>query len=46
MPGPKEPTDYALDQIMTPLINELLELKQGEFKFCSSDLWLTLYQVL
>ena len=30
MPGPKEPTDYALDQMLSPLIEELLELKQGE----------------
>ncbi|QRV94930.1 Transposase family Tnp2 protein [Ceratobasidium sp. AG-Ba] len=29
MPGPNEPNDYALDQMLGPLINELLELKQG-----------------
>ncbi|CCO36813.1 hypothetical protein RSOLAG1IB_12102 [Rhizoctonia solani AG-1 IB] len=29
MPGPKEPNDYALDQMLSPLIEELLELKQG-----------------
>ncbi|QRW12956.1 hypothetical protein RhiLY_11955 [Ceratobasidium sp. AG-Ba] len=29
MPGPKEPNDYALDQILEPLIDELLQLKQG-----------------
>ncbi|CUA68980.1 POC1 centriolar protein homolog A [Rhizoctonia solani] len=29
MPGPKEPSDYALDQMLAPLIEELLELKQG-----------------
>ncbi|CAE6410562.1 unnamed protein product [Rhizoctonia solani] len=29
MPGPKEPSDYALDQMLVPLIDELLELKQG-----------------
>jgi hypothetical protein len=30
MPGPNEPSDYALEQIMEPLIEELLELQQGE----------------
>ncbi|KDN42594.1 hypothetical protein RSAG8_06737, partial [Rhizoctonia solani AG-8 WAC10335] len=30
MPGPKEPDDYALDQMLAPLIEELLQLKQGE----------------
>ncbi|EUC61398.1 hypothetical protein RSOL_392940 [Rhizoctonia solani AG-3 Rhs1AP] len=29
MPGPKEPSDYALDQMLAPLIQELLQLKQG-----------------
>jgi hypothetical protein len=29
MPGPNEPNDYALNQMLEPLINELLELKQG-----------------
>ncbi|CAE6392968.1 unnamed protein product [Rhizoctonia solani] len=29
MTGPKEPNDYALDQMLGPLIEELLELKQG-----------------
>ncbi|QRV74708.1 Transposase family Tnp2 protein [Ceratobasidium sp. AG-Ba] len=29
MPGPNEPNNYALDQILTPLVDELLELKQG-----------------
>ncbi|QRV95522.1 Transposase family tnp2 [Ceratobasidium sp. AG-Ba] len=29
MPGPHEPDDYALDQMLSPLIEELLELKQG-----------------
>ncbi|QRV72064.1 Transposase family Tnp2 protein [Ceratobasidium sp. AG-Ba] len=29
MPGPSEPNSYALDQILTPLVDELLELKQG-----------------
>ncbi|CEL55034.1 LPS-assembly protein [Rhizoctonia solani AG-1 IB] len=29
MPGPNEPNDYALDQMLEPLIEELLELKQG-----------------
>ncbi|KAF8598357.1 hypothetical protein BDV93DRAFT_397338, partial [Ceratobasidium sp. AG-I] len=30
MPGPKEPGDYALDQMMEPLVDELLRLQQGE----------------
>ncbi|QRV96270.1 Transposase family tnp2 [Ceratobasidium sp. AG-Ba] len=29
MPGPSEPNDYALDQMLEPLIDELLKLKQG-----------------
>ncbi|QRV93059.1 Transposase family tnp2 [Ceratobasidium sp. AG-Ba] len=29
MPGPHEPNDYALDQMLSPLIDELLQLKQG-----------------
>ncbi|QRW10162.1 Transposase family tnp2 [Ceratobasidium sp. AG-Ba] len=29
MPGPNEPNHYALDQMLEPLIDELLELKQG-----------------
>ncbi|QRV80055.1 Transposase family tnp2 [Ceratobasidium sp. AG-Ba] len=29
MPGPREPNDYALDQMLSPLIDELLQLKQG-----------------
>ncbi|QRV78265.1 Transposase family tnp2 [Ceratobasidium sp. AG-Ba] len=29
MPGPKEPNDYALDQMLEPLVDELLQLKQG-----------------
>ncbi|QRV73450.1 Transposase family tnp2 [Ceratobasidium sp. AG-Ba] len=29
MPGPKEPDHYALDQMMEPLVDELLQLKQG-----------------
>ncbi|KDN47424.1 hypothetical protein RSAG8_03564, partial [Rhizoctonia solani AG-8 WAC10335] len=29
MPGPKEPSDYALDQMLAPLIEELLQLKLG-----------------
>ena len=33
MPGPSEPTDYALEQMLEPLVNELLKLKQG--KRCS-----------
>ncbi|QRV85925.1 Transposase family tnp2 [Ceratobasidium sp. AG-Ba] len=28
-PGPKEPSDYALEQMLEPLVNDLLELKQG-----------------
>ncbi|EUC58792.1 transposase family Tnp2 protein [Rhizoctonia solani AG-3 Rhs1AP] len=28
-PGPKEPNDYTLDQMLGPLIEELLELNQG-----------------
>ncbi|EUC63646.1 transposase family Tnp2 protein [Rhizoctonia solani AG-3 Rhs1AP] len=28
-PGPKEPNDYALDQMLMPLIEELLQLNQG-----------------
>ncbi|EUC56821.1 transposase family Tnp2 protein [Rhizoctonia solani AG-3 Rhs1AP] len=29
MPGPKEPNGYALDQMLAPLIEELLQLEQG-----------------
>lgn len=29
MPGPNEPNDYALGQMLGPLVDELLELKQG-----------------
>ncbi|KAF8593020.1 hypothetical protein BDV93DRAFT_461967, partial [Ceratobasidium sp. AG-I] len=29
IPGPNEPSDYALDQVLEPLVNELLQLKQG-----------------
>ena len=29
MPGPNEPDSYALDQMLGPLIEELLQLKQG-----------------
>jgi hypothetical protein len=30
-PGPHEPNDYMLDQIMEPLIDELLMLQKGEY---------------
>jgi hypothetical protein len=33
MPGPNEPSDYALDQMLGPLVDELLQLKQGKFKW-------------
>ncbi|EUC58849.1 transposase family Tnp2 protein, partial [Rhizoctonia solani AG-3 Rhs1AP] len=29
MPGPNEPNDYALDQMLDPLLEELLQLQQG-----------------
>ncbi|QRV98832.1 Transposase family tnp2 [Ceratobasidium sp. AG-Ba] len=29
MTGPNEPSAYALDQMLTPLVDELLQLKQG-----------------
>ncbi|KDN34883.1 hypothetical protein RSAG8_12070, partial [Rhizoctonia solani AG-8 WAC10335] len=29
MPGPNEPNDYALDQMLDPLVEELLQLQQG-----------------
>lgn len=29
MPGPNEPDSYALDQMLGPLVDELLQLKQG-----------------
>lgn len=29
MPGPNEPDEYGLDQMLEPLINEMLQLKQG-----------------
>jgi hypothetical protein len=29
MPGPNEPDNYTLEQIIEPLISELLELQQG-----------------
>jgi hypothetical protein len=28
-PGPNEPNDYALDQLLEPVIEDLLELQQG-----------------
>ncbi|QRV94937.1 Transposase family tnp2 [Ceratobasidium sp. AG-Ba] len=31
MPGPKEPSHYALDQMLEPLVDELLQLKQGKW---------------
>lgn len=31
MPGPNEPSDYALDQILEPLVDEFLQLKQGTY---------------
>lgn len=30
MPGPKEPNNFALDQMMEPLVEDLLRLQQGE----------------
>ncbi|QRW08719.1 Transposase family tnp2 [Ceratobasidium sp. AG-Ba] len=29
MPGPNEPNNYALDQMMEPLVDEILKLQQG-----------------
>ncbi|QRV83198.1 Transposase family tnp2 [Ceratobasidium sp. AG-Ba] len=29
VPGPKEPTGYAMDQIMEPLVDDLIELSRG-----------------
>jgi hypothetical protein len=29
MPGPNEPNDYALDQMLDSLVDDLLRLKQG-----------------
>ncbi|QRV79852.1 Transposase family tnp2 [Ceratobasidium sp. AG-Ba] len=29
LPGPNEPNSYALDQMLEPLVSELLQLKQG-----------------
>ncbi|KAG9101105.1 hypothetical protein FS749_010288 [Ceratobasidium sp. UAMH 11750] len=29
MPGPKEPNDYALDQLLGPLVDDILKLKEG-----------------
>jgi hypothetical protein len=38
-PGPHEPNDYMLEQIMEPLIDELLVLqKGGYFAYLSVDL--------
>lgn len=31
MPGPNEPNEYALNQMLEPLIEELLRLKEGVF---------------
>jgi hypothetical protein len=36
MPGPNEPGDYALEQLMEPLIEELLQLKQGKYSLVAS----------
>jgi hypothetical protein len=33
-PGPHEPNDYMLNQIMEPLIDELLVLQKGEYSAC------------
>lgn len=30
MPGPNEPSDYALEQMLEPLVDDLLRLKQGK----------------
>lgn len=30
MPGPKEPNAYEFDQIIEPLINNIIELEKGE----------------
>lgn len=32
MPGPNEPDNYGLNQMMQPLVNELLRLQQGMHK--------------
>jgi hypothetical protein len=29
MPGPNEPNDYGIDQMLGPLIDEILQLQQG-----------------
>jgi hypothetical protein len=29
MPGPNEPNSYALDQMLEPLVDELLQLQRG-----------------
>ncbi|KAF8604451.1 hypothetical protein BDV93DRAFT_440933, partial [Ceratobasidium sp. AG-I] len=34
MPGPSEQSNYALEQMLEPLVNELLELKHGAYCFC------------
>jgi hypothetical protein len=31
LPGPKEPKDYAFEQMMEPLVNNLILLSNGEF---------------
>jgi hypothetical protein len=30
MPGPNKPNEYTLDQMLGPLVDELLELQRGE----------------
>jgi hypothetical protein len=30
MPGPREPTDYEFNQILEPLVDELIRLGRGE----------------
>jgi hypothetical protein len=39
MPGPNEPSDYVLDQMIGPLVDELLQLKQGKSKWTHTGLY-------
>jgi hypothetical protein len=34
-PGPNEPSDYALDQLLEPVVEELLELQRGKSFYIS-----------
>jgi hypothetical protein len=41
MPGPKEPNDYALNQMLEPIIQDLLQLYSGACLQCSYLTYIT-----